>query len=171
MLLIFKEILPLGSSKTSSDRLNPLNIDPSMSIKSIKINSVYIGNGILAFLGSLITLPLAGSSITHWWVEIEASNNTFYNAQFDGDNILRLSLHKNAGEVDRKGIMGCGCRADEKKKFMCKGRGSVKNKTIGDVVKFMEEYNGKYSLIFNNCQLFAKKLSKFLVKEWNNKTC
>lgn len=136
--------------------LSPSDLDLSDRIIGIRVRNCWIGHGFWAGLGSFFTCPLAGSSITHWWVEIETEKG-WYCAQFGQGNILRLSKHYSLSEVTEEGKGAANARG-ENKNITTKKTDKPSSRTMADVVQFMEEYNGCYDLILNNCQDFALAL-------------
>jgi len=47
------------------------NINEADEIYEIRVRNVWIWHGFWSGLASIVTGPLGGSSVTHWWVEIE----------------------------------------------------------------------------------------------------
>eukprot|EP00486_Rosalina_sp_Unknown_P015794 CAMPEP_0201583086 /NCGR_PEP_ID=MMETSP0190_2-20130828/94085_1 /ASSEMBLY_ACC=CAM_ASM_000263 /TAXON_ID=37353 /ORGANISM="Rosalina sp." /LENGTH=94 /DNA_ID=CAMNT_0048024283 /DNA_START=32 /DNA_END=313 /DNA_ORIENTATION=- len=58
------------------------NIDRTDEIWTIEVRNAWEGHGLFAAIGSLVTAPLAGSAVTHWWVEIQTTDYDFYIAQW-----------------------------------------------------------------------------------------
>lgn len=139
--------------------LNPPGLDNDDVIVKVRVRNCWIGHGFWAFLGSIFTRPLAGSTITHWWVEIE-TEKCYYCAQFKYD-ILELTKHGSISEVTEEGKSAANCRGKEKNittKYFC----YPKNKKMKHIVVGMMIANGSYNLVTNNCQDFAKALLQFL---------
>ena len=132
----------------------------SDQIIKIRVRNCWIGHGFWAGLGSVFSGALSGSSITHWWVEIETKQG-WYCAQFGSGNELRLTKHYSLLEVDDEGKSVVGARG-ESKSITTKKRYKPSYRTMADVVQFMEKYNGHYHLLTNNCQNFGLEFFKWI---------
>lgn len=132
-------------------------VDDALQIHKIKVRSVWLGHGFWAAVGSAVTGPTTGSSITHWWVEIETRDpSTWYCAQFMAPNLV-LTKHNTHEEVTNHGKHAAGRSGDinisDKVVFY------PTNLTMKEVRDWMGTYNADYDLLKNNCQHFAEALS------------
>eukprot|EP01083_Nonionella_stella_P072843 196544_1 len=162
-------------------------IDRSDEIYEIRVRNVWIGHGFWAGLGSIFTGPLAGSSITHWWVEIETKNGHWYCAQWesmkapkdiepkgsiDYDDVyydeddapyLCLSRQSSLSDVTWRGKWEACCQNKSKSvttryKHKCDKNSS---RTIGDLMAMMKQ-QGHYHLVNNNCRHFGTRMNQWI---------
>ena len=138
------------------------SVDPNDEVIKIRVRNIWIGNGAVAFLGSIFSGPLVGSNITHWWVEIE-TKQAWYCAQFNGSRELALTKHSSCWDVTEQGKSAAGSRGESKDittrdSYDCSGEGIC----ISDIVSFMKSFNGTYNLVTNNCQHFAISLHQMV---------
>eukprot|EP01084_Bolivina_argentea_P257798 434423_1 len=161
----------LGVEICSAIGLNPFetcgDINYSDEIYEIRVRNCWIGHGFWAGLGSIFSGPLAGSAITHWWVEIETRNGHWYCAQWESTNdkghYLCLNRCSSLSDVTETGKWEAGCKGQSKDittryQYKCP---KSKTKTIGDLIKIMKK-QGPYHLVSNNCQHFGARVYQWI---------
>ena len=143
------------------------NIVELDEIHEIRVRNVWIGHGFWAGLGSIFTAPLAGSAITHWWVEIETRNGHWYCAQWESTkekgHYLCLNRCNSLHDVTETGKWEANCKGQSKDittRYQYKVP-SYKTKTIGDLKQLMRK-QGYYSLVSNNCQHFGARVYQWI---------
>lgn len=146
----------VSESNSSIKNISLKDFDPTEKIIGIKIRSVWLGNDILAIMGSIISVTLSGNSISHQWAEIQTDKSWFC-AQFNGNGELTLTKHESVDEVTINGKKAANYEFDNKNIRIIKSK-NPNNKTMNDVLDVMKNFNGNYNLVLNNCQHFAKKL-------------
>eukprot|EP00483_Globobulimina_turgida_P009985 UN10004 len=139
------------------------NIIKSDEIHEIRVRNVWIGHGFFSAIGSLFTGPLAGSAITHWWVEVETRNGHWYCAQWESTkskgHYICLNRCSSLSDVPETGKWEAGCKGQSKDittRYSYKVPSS-KTKTIAGLIKLMRN-QGYYSLVSNNCQHFGARV-------------
>jgi hypothetical protein len=137
--------------------LKPAGLDLNDEVYEIRVRVIWLCHGFWAALGSAIS-GITGNPLTHWWVEIKTKTGKWYCAQFNHDARLTLTREYDQYYVTQRGKRAA-CRHYEKninvsEKYTCR----PSNKTMRNIVKFMESYDGNYRLITNNCQHFGKGL-------------
>eukprot|EP01083_Nonionella_stella_P157585 511781_1 len=141
------------------------SIDRSDEIHEIRVRNVWIGHGFWAGLGSIFTGPLAGSAITHWWVEIETKNGNWYCAQWESTkskgHYLCLSRQSSLHAVTKRGKWEACCENEAKNITTRHSYKPSRKRTIGDLIKMMEK-QGVYNLVINNCQHFGQRVYNWI---------
>eukprot|EP00484_Ammonia_sp_Unknown_P016122 CAMPEP_0197055470 /NCGR_PEP_ID=MMETSP1384-20130603/66300_1 /TAXON_ID=29189 /ORGANISM="Ammonia sp." /LENGTH=209 /DNA_ID=CAMNT_0042489063 /DNA_START=74 /DNA_END=699 /DNA_ORIENTATION=+ len=106
----------------------------------IRVRSIWLSSsGTACAIGSVVSGAVTGSTVTHWWVEIETESG-WYCAMWDKPNLV-LSSEDSRSEVTRKGKSAVGAQDEskditDKYDYSCSHRG----KTIGDLRRWMEQY-------------------------------
>lgn len=136
--------------------LSPSGLDEDDEVIYIRIRNCWIGNGLVAGFFSFLTGPLVGSSVTHWWAEIE-TRKAYYCAQFDGDKDLALTKHSSRSEVEEQGKSVVGSRG-ESKDITTRDYSSVSGWKMRNIIDFIRNSDSNYNLMTNNCQHFVLKL-------------
>eukprot|EP00483_Globobulimina_turgida_P013380 UN13404 len=144
------------------------NINYSDEIHEIRVRNCWIGHGFWAGLGSMLTGPLAGSAITHWWVEVETRNGHWYCAQWESTgskgHYLCLNRCSSLSDVTETGKWEAGCKGKSKDittryTYTCP---KSKKKTIRHLVDQVMKKQGVYLLVSNNCQHFGARVYQWI---------
>jgi len=151
-----------------------LNLDESckpgkyyadLTIKEIRVRSVYLVHGVLSGPLSIFTSLTTNNTMCHWWVEIETNDqNVWFCAQFDKPK-LSLTQHNSLAEVNREGKRAAGRRGDN-----CDIRNQLvrcpDNVKMSDVYSWMEKgVDNSYNVVWNNCQDFCDEFCMKFVGE------
>jgi hypothetical protein len=101
----------VSAAITSSNHVPLLcdSVDRSDRVVEIRVRSCWLSTGFVGFLsgiGSAITGPLTGNSITHWWVEIETEKG-WYIAQLNWDAVS-LRKKSSLSAVNESGLSSGG---------------------------------------------------------------
>eukprot|EP01084_Bolivina_argentea_P218867 371326_1 len=146
------------------------SIDESDEIHEIRVRNVWIGHGFFAGIASLFTAPLAGSAVTHWWVEIETKTGQWYCAQWESTtskgHYICLNREDSISDVTEQGKWEAGSKGESKDitNRYSYTVPSYKTKTIGGLIKLMKK-QGYYSLVSNDCQHFAIRTYQWVKKK------
>eukprot|EP01084_Bolivina_argentea_P248223 415184_1 len=139
--------------------------DYNEKIIGIRVRAIWLLHGSVSAVLSTISGPVTGSSVTHWWVEIETEHK-WYCALFDKPDLV-LSGHNSRYAVTKRGKEGARYYNNEQKnitdKYTCKSNGK---KTIGDLARWMQGYlqkhGKKYNMATINCQHFGTAVYKWI---------
>eukprot|EP00483_Globobulimina_turgida_P011721 UN11743 len=128
------------------------SINCSDKIVHIRVRSIWIHHGSISAVESVFTGIATGSTVTHWWVEIETENSSWYCAQWKKPDLV-LSSHDSRYGVAEEGKSAIGAEGDSKN-ITNKHDFSTRGRTIGDLRNWMNDYHkasGAYDVVNNNC--------------------
>ena len=158
---------PIKLVKTKGGYSTPLSFSGSINrddkIHKIRVLNAWIGHGAISGFFSIFTAPLAGSAITHWWVEIQTKEGHWYIAQWEptkeapGDRLF-LRRRKSQSAVTEAGKAIAGAKKGEWKEITPRKTYTVpkdKKRSIGDLIDKCMKKQGRYNLVGNNCQHFG----------------
>lgn len=101
---------------------------------------------------------MTGSSLTHWWVEIETDYG-WYCAQL-GDQGVYLHKHSSLSEVNKCGL-SFGSNDDDGN-ITTKKTHRPSNRTMGEVRNWVKNSNHYYNVVCHNCQDWANEFYKWI---------